>query len=99
MGSIIDFYLKPENANYWADIIELSAQDTTGADEKIIKYILEAARLSGVMPGSARNVELTDDQPIELVIDQAGNKVTLNKGDRVITSFVYSPIRKSEVLN
>jgi predicted metal-dependent phosphoesterase TrpH len=89
-GQLIDFYIQPERASYWTHIIELSAQGTTEADEKLIKYILEAARLTGAM-GSARNVEPADGESIELVVDQAGRKVVLNKGDRVITSFVCPP--------
>lgn len=42
---------------------------------------------------SVRNFEPVDGKPIELVVDQAGTKVTLNKGDRVVTNPVCRPLR------
>lgn len=94
-AQVLDFYLRPENKTYWDQIVALSAKDrpATGKstdDETLTRYILEGARLTSTAT-SVRTVAPADGKPITLVVDQAGTKVTLNPGDRVISSTVCSP--------
>lgn len=84
-AQFIDFYLQPANKDHWTQIIALSTQGTPEADKILKKYILESARLCGPS-GLLRDV--CSSTPIEMVINQAGNKGMLKKGDRVFTSFV-----------
>lgn len=91
-AQVIDFYLKPENKTYWDQIVQLSATGKPEDDATISQYILEGARLTTTLM-SVRNFEPVDGKPIVLVVDQAGTKVTLNKGDRVITNPVCRPLR------
>lgn len=86
-AQVLDFYLKPENQTYWDQIVQLSTTSTPANDEILTKYILEASRLTTTLT-SARDVNPADGKPITLVVDPAGTTVTLNKGDRVITSTV-----------
>lgn len=91
-AQVIDFYLKPENKTYWDQIVKLSATGKPEDDATLSQYILEGARLTTTMM-SVRNFEPVDGKPIVLVVDQAGTKVTLNKGDRVVTNPVCRPLR------
>lgn len=93
-AEFIDFYLRPENKDHWTQIVALSTQGTPEADKILKKYILESARLLGPM-GLLRNV--CSSTPIEMVINQAGNKRMLKKGDRVFTCFVcpFKTLRRS----
>lgn len=63
------------------------AAGKAGDDATLTKYILEGARLMSTAT-SVRTVSPADGKPITLVVDQAGTKVTFNKGDRVISSTV-----------
>lgn len=91
-AQVIDFYLKPENKTYWDQIVQLSSTGKPEDDATLSQYILEGARLTTTLM-SVRNFEPVDGKPIVLVVDQAGTKVTLNKGDRVITNPVCRPLR------
>lgn len=91
-AQIIDFYLRPENKSHWDKIVVLCSRTRPVAgreedDEQLRRYILEATRLTSTVT-SVRNFNPADGKPISLVVDQAGTKVTVNPGDRVITSTV-----------
>lgn len=91
-SQVIDFYLRPDNKSHWDKIVELCsmvrpADGRADDDETLRRYILEATRLTSTAT-TIRNFTPADGKPISLVVDQAGTKVTVNPGDRVITSSV-----------
>lgn len=95
-AQVLDFYLRPENKTYWDQIVALSATGRPAAGKEadeatLTRYILEGARLTSTAT-SVRTVSPADGKPITLVVDQAGTTVTLNKGDRVISSTVCSSL-------
>ncbi|KAL0633266.1 hypothetical protein Q9L58_007819 [Maublancomyces gigas] len=89
-AQVIDFYLRPENKSHWDQIVLLSAKNRPAAgreadDTNLTLYILEGARLTSTAT-PVRTFAPTDGKPITLVVDQAGTKVTVNKGDQFICS-------------
>ena len=45
LSQVLDFYLRPENAQHWAAIRALAALNTPATDETIVRYFAEAARI------------------------------------------------------
>ena len=84
-AQVLDFYLRPENAEHLAEIQRLARLDTPEADELIKRYALEGTRLAGTF-GLYRKVNCGETETITL---QDGQRtVNLQNGDRVFVSFI-----------
>lgn len=84
-AQLIDFFLLEANKTHWAEIQKLATQNTPEADQALIKYVLEGARLSNSL-GIFRDVNPADGQPLS--ISQGGQNIPVKKGDKLFVSFV-----------
>lgn len=88
---IMDVYLGlPEYKEHWPNIVKTARQDSPEADEKILRYCMEAIRIHGTF-GSYRTADTN------ATIDNTGfakdndGQVKVKPGDSVFVSFVSSP--------
>jgi len=86
-AQLLDFYLQENNATHWAEIKRLSAENTTTADEKLTRYVLEGFRLSNSL-GLFRVASPENGSASVSVSTTDGATITANKGDRLFVSFV-----------
>ncbi|KAJ6189260.1 hypothetical protein N7519_004168 [Penicillium mononematosum] len=79
----IDYYLSEEAAEHLAEIQRLSREDTPEADELLVRYFMEGARLrcSVALPRFATKPAVVDDN---------GKKVTLKAGQEIICNLVVA---------
>ena len=78
----LDFYLEPENARHLEEISRLAKLDNDDkADEKILRYFLEAVRIRGTV-GVYRNVAKT------ATIPDGDKNVNVNPGDEVFINCI-----------
>lgn len=80
---IMDFYLAAGGQKYWPDIVRLAKQNDDTADEKILRYAMEAIRLHGTF-GTYRSAAGTT------TVDDSGfsGQKEVKPGDKVFVSFV-----------
>jgi len=86
-AQLLDFYLQEGNASHWAEIKRLAAEDTSAADEKLTRYVLEGFRLSNSL-GLFRVASPDSGSASVSVQTSDGATITANKGDRIFVSFV-----------
>lgn len=72
-----------DGKKHWPEIVRLAQGHDTDADEKLLRYAMEAIRLNGTF-GSYRGAEADG------VIDdpEFGGQVHVKRGDKVFVSFV-----------
>ncbi|KAF8465354.1 heme peroxidase [Kalaharituber pfeilii] len=83
-AQVLDFYLRPENAQHLAEIQRLARLDTPEADNLILRYALEGTRLAGTF-GLYRRVNCAGDT---ITVQDDDRTVHLDHGDRVFVSFI-----------
>jgi hypothetical protein len=62
---LLDFYLRPENAEHWGAIQTIARSDDPTALEKLRKYALEGARLNPAAAGALRIVALPNTSIVD----------------------------------
>lgn len=82
---ILDFYLTEEAGKpFWPDVVKAARSNGEAADEKILRYCMEAIRIHGTF-GSYRSAStpcVIDDEGF------SGPNKELKAGDKVFVSFV-----------
>ncbi|KAJ5585548.1 Psi-producing oxygenase A [Penicillium hispanicum] len=77
----LDFYLEKENAAHLAEIQRLSKVHTPEADELLLRYFMEGARIRS-------SLALLREVAKPTVIDDNGEKVTLKTGQQIYCNLV-----------
>ncbi len=82
---ILDWFLREENAKFWAEVRALAVDNKPASYETLKKYALEAGRFQVAYPTSwvvhGESVQVKDD---------AGKDVTVKKGEIIMTNNVSS---------
>jgi len=84
---LIDFYLDEPNKAHWKEIVRLTGENSTDADQKLTKYVLEGMRLSNSL-AVIRNVEPVNGKTA--TFKQGDKTITAKRGERIVLSFVSS---------
>ncbi|KAJ5815526.1 hypothetical protein N7474_007303, partial [Penicillium riverlandense] len=77
----LDYYLEPEAAAHLAEIQRLSKEDTPEADDLLLRYFLEGARLRS-------SVALPREVAKPTVIEDNGEKLILKAGQQIYCNLV-----------
>ncbi|ODM23237.1 Psi-producing oxygenase A [Aspergillus cristatus] len=81
LSQSLDYYLSEEGSVYLPEINRLAKEDTPEADEKLLRYFMEGARLQS-------SVALPREVAKETVIEDGGEKVTLKEGEQIVCNLV-----------
>ncbi|KXT14510.1 hypothetical protein AC579_9558 [Pseudocercospora musae] len=91
-GQALDYFFSKEGHKYWSEIQKLAKQDTPEADDKLMHYFMEAARLygeTGAFRFATKDVTIVDDTGLaNLPVGDKG-KIThhIKQGDIVMVNF------------
>ena len=81
LAQCLDFYLEDENKHHWDEITRLARLDTAEADELIVRYFMEGARIRSSV-GLYREVQKDE------VITDGDRVLDLKAGQRVVVNLV-----------
>ena len=80
-AQVLDFYLRPENNLHWRTIQQLARTDSAWADEDILKYFMEGARITS-------SIALPRDVCEDITVQDGDRTLHLKKGDRILVNLV-----------
>ncbi|PLN78616.1 peroxidase [Aspergillus taichungensis] len=78
---IIDYYLSDEGKKHLPEINRLSKDNSKEADEKLMRYCLEAFRLNGTF-GSFREAEA------DMILNDESGQINIKKGEKIFVGAV-----------
>ncbi|MCJ1331818.1 hypothetical protein MMC10_008510 [Thelotrema lepadinum] len=81
LSQVLDFYLEDSNKHHWKQISRLARLDTPEADDLILRYFMEGARIRSV-------IALLRSVQNEATVTDGEKIVHVQKGDRLIVNLV-----------
>ncbi|KAI4156503.1 MAG: hypothetical protein LQ340_000229 [Diploschistes diacapsis] len=81
LAQCLDFYLEEENRQHWKEIGRLARLDTAEADELILRYFMEGARIRSSV-GLYRHVQK------DMAVQDRDRTIHLKAGDRILVNLV-----------